>query len=66
MIWTTNKPTEPGWYWWRTKFVKGGDWYEGLLNVIEYPLGSLYVKGYGNLETMNGQWAGPILPPEEP
>lgn len=61
MIWTTEKPTRPGWYWARNKTRvpqiveveanKHGDLHYGIYTL----------RHYGS----NLEWAGPIPEPEE-
>lgn len=65
MTWTTQQPTQPGWYWWRWRNDKdpeivristGADnrlWMEEMEN---YP-------GATSLEKVHGQFAGPIPEP---
>lgn len=50
--WTREKPTVPGWYWYKRQ--------GGYTVVVEYRDG---LKGF--YDTWNGQFAGPILPPWE-
>ncbi len=49
LVWTTDKPTKPGWYWWRAS--KNGT------ICIRYADPSSTLN--------EGQWAGPIAEPEE-
>ena len=67
MKWTRKRPIQPGWYWWRepeynnnmpemAKIVQSTDglrvlWFTGALEDDE-------------LEQYDGQWAGPLVPPE--
>ena len=62
--WTTDKPTTPGWYWWRGRAVMRifhVIYQHGLKNKAD----GLYVKSYGRTLLMGGHWAGPIPLPEE-
>ena len=68
LTWTTNKPTQPGWYWWRNKpgaekiervqlfdFVWLKEPYLGVeTQYARYPV-----------STIIGEWAGPLEPPKE-
>jgi len=67
MTWTTETPTQPGWYWWRE--------YEGsgpqitqvhLFNFVwlNKPfLGIEDIHTRTPLDNMLGEWAGPLEPP---
>ncbi len=63
MKWTTEKPTAPGWYWYK------GAGYPTILYVYtETFIGSLFVEDpdYGGpVQGYPGEWAGPIPEPEE-
>ena len=69
MTWTTNKPTVPGWYWWRRpkfKAVVVEVWeqrmdyfvFESVRDQDDYPMavGSAYD---------DTEWCGPLTPPGE-
>lgn len=68
MKWTTDKPTQPGWYW-----IKDGS----AARIVELEIGTFdgvyvaWVWQVGSraqipLERFNcGEWAGPIPEPEE-
>jgi hypothetical protein len=61
LIWTREKPTVPGWYWWRRRvghkaFVVYLEEHDGAM--MEYSQGR-----YFTLE--NGEWAGPLAEPKE-
>lgn len=63
MTWTTTKPMQPGWYWWR------------LDKTCEPEIVDLKIWGSYKLRDFScgaitdipneGQWAGPITAPEE-
>lgn len=63
--WTREKPTEPGWYWWRD---------EGLYNGIKIlqlslVMSDLQVHEHGMLNgllvrELPGEWQGPLTPNE--
>jgi hypothetical protein len=58
-VWTTAKPDKPGWYWWK---FSNGAWRIVLIEP------GMYVRvGYNILMIYecDGQWSGPIQPPEE-
>lgn len=70
MIWTTEKPTQPGWYWCRwfdeyeygepfTCYLDHND--DDILCVIQLEFAWLPLDEFGVR-----QWAGPIPHPEEP
>ena len=65
MQWTTEPPTEAGWYWVRR---------DGDIDVVEVDSaycgegGALYAWFTGNecefrVESLSGEWYGPLLPP---
>lgn len=60
LTWTTEKPTKPGWYWWRNNSCFDPD----ILKVDV--LGDKFVihRDEDILETPHGEWAGPLEPPE--
>lgn len=63
LVWTRERPTEPGWYWWRTTS------HERIVQVTQMPSGSFwfFVPDVSlSVESSVGQWAGPIPHPEEP
>lgn len=68
MIWTTVKPTKPGWYWWRVphcadqivEIILGGGRNSKRLWVIRQGCGTTT-----RLDQIDGEWQGP-LEPEEP
>ncbi len=65
--WTNEKPTTPGWYWWRLLYSQD--------IIVELRLGGgvnakqLWVLDYLDiarpLKDVGGQWAGPIEEPQE-
>ena len=59
--WTEEKPTTPGWYFWRPQ-----DGYkEGVREVIRTPMGiCTQLVDFFDYE-LRGQWAGPICEPKE-
>ncbi len=69
MNWTSRKPTEPGWYWYRDiDALEKGDtvvW----VNTLNGKLKVMMIDGWSvELEKMmdsgySGQWAGPLQPP---
>jgi hypothetical protein len=69
--WTRDKPTQPGWYWWRIEgsmepthccvvhvSTRGQRWYVEGLDKTEIHMGSDPYDG--------GEWQGPITPHEDP
>ena len=75
MTWTTERPTEPGWYW----FEVGNDSparmtrnIRAIVLVGEDPLYTpprlrvQFPQGTFHVGRMGGRWAGPIPQPEEP
>lgn len=61
MIWTTSRPTKPGWYWWRAHAKA-----DPHLRCITYVLGRLCSDGLP-VKRSPGEWSSePIPEPEEP
>lgn len=68
MTWTTEKPTRPGWYWWRDL----PEYDVRMLYVVkqDHELFAYYVDNMDlHLWTSTkagliGEWAGPLAPPE--
>lgn len=65
MKWTTEKPTAPGWYWYRS-IVCEVTRYTRVVEVFpngKVSDGSLFPMDH--VDKFNGEWAGPIPEPEE-
>ena len=69
MTWTTERPTEPGWYW--RKMGQSEDWYSVV--VVEFcqtqdGLGYL-APGFHSIQwpenDKDAEWSGPLRPPGE-
>ncbi len=58
MKWTEDKPTVPGWYWWRIA---------GIPLVVELVFNmnkELMIEDDArHLDQLGGEWAGPLEPP---
>mgnify|MGYP001619479552 CR=1 FL=1 len=65
-VWTDEKPTVPGWYWWRRKSTSQRKKIIHVLAKGRKPY-LFYVYGlrYSSYRVFTGQWAGPIPAPEE-
>lgn len=68
MVWTEEKPTEPGFYFYRHVFVHT---IRGVVEVYESSTGLRMRREFGSarkVEKIDGcwEWAGPIEEPEEP
>lgn len=66
LTWTTEKPTQAGWYWFRN--VKRQDYKEPQIVYLrdyagEIAIGNSTLKGFTLFE--EGEWAGPLLEPKE-
>jgi hypothetical protein len=63
MTWTTEKPQIPGWYW--RKYYSYNKPVARIVHVIKS--GSyLVLEDHGGLvESLNGDWAGPLEVPKE-
>ena len=66
--WSTKKPTVSGQYWWRSQESVNGQKFPKVCHVFENNK-VLYVEGLGvgsfYLKNASGEWAGPLVPPEE-
>jgi hypothetical protein len=64
MMWTTDKPTVPGWYWWRRTVARQ----PAKVYVLEFieSHNGLHNSRWGSVMVLDGEWAGPINQPEEP
>lgn len=63
LTWTTEKPKVAGMYWYRRSLGL-----RGIIVEVESPGGTLTVIGEnaecsGEVEKIEGQWAGPLEPP---
>ena len=65
MIYTTQTPTQPVWYWWRNEYKRAAR----LLEITD-----AHIKGHGffvvgaytkSMVAIGGEWAGPIPEPTE-
>lgn len=62
LAWTTEKPTQAGWYWWRLN-ANG----YCCVHSIEDDTGELFIatSENSNLDELGGQWSGPLRTPKE-
>jgi hypothetical protein len=69
MTWTTERPTEPGWYWYKaTKHLPAIIVYVYHSHNNPLPGNGLLVAYVGldehrNSAMISGEWAGPLEPP---
>jgi len=64
MIWTTEKPTKPGWYWYRKNEQE-----KSLLKLGVYTFSdqmkAIWPSGRSeSVISMSGEWSGPVGPIE--
>ena len=64
LIWTSEKPTQPGWYWTRTTYGKRVS--VTIQRVKQWDDGSCYVYAGKPVERHQCEWSGPLTPPQEP
>jgi hypothetical protein len=64
MIWTTEKPTVSGWYWWHDSKRTITLVCHVEFGVRDGCVSFAYGERYRLMSTMNGEWAGPLAPPE--
>ena len=60
LVYTTQRPTKPGWYW--IRYTMWGTQYEGVNEVIQLQKG-LAIRGNDYVNNFHGLWAGPIDKP---
>lgn len=61
MEWTTETPTESGWYWWRDEGVEPDCvWVSAGPNAKVWTI----QQGSDYLGTQGGEWYGPLAPPD--
>jgi hypothetical protein len=62
MNWTTQKPTESGWYWWRDVGLS-----TGIIVQVNTETGTVSSSGTGESrllkEIVGGEWFGPLEHP---
>jgi len=60
MIWTGEKPTVPGWYWWREHGVPL------VVELVHNMNMELMIEDDArHIGKLGGEWAGPLEPPKE-
>jgi len=60
--WSINKPTTPGWYWWRYDDKPVVMFVDDRLQAAPHAFPMKYA-----VATMGGEWSSsPLAPPEEP
>jgi len=65
MIWTTEKPNKPGWYWWRSandqvpRMIYHGSVFDRVPDGAPHEEPLAFLKNYID----KGEWAGPLEPP---
>jgi hypothetical protein len=62
MMWGDIKPGVPGWYWYQHPNFTAPT----IARVTRFRDGTLHVDsdiGYGAVQDLRGEWAGPITPP---
>ena len=57
LVWTRERPREPGWYWWRYSKSRPGR----MIRVQKTKM-----RKWDLWYPVFGEWAGPITQPEEP
>jgi hypothetical protein len=63
MVWTSDKPSKPGWYWWRGAKASAPEVVHYIGDDLVLLNGSKEVKDPGIMFGRKGQWVGPIKPP---
>jgi len=66
LTWTSEKPTRPGWYWYRVQVHPEHIGITQVVLIEQYRDWELLMSVIGTDERLpipNGQWAGPLEPP---
>jgi hypothetical protein len=67
--WTSDKPVVAGWYWWRPNREKEAFILHLGMSVLDFDgpevLCTDYCEDQETPEDLDGEWAGPLTPPEE-
>lgn len=67
--WTRERPTAPGWYWWRQDTPINGNKFPRVVEVFDAGGGRLMVAslqpGAFRLDNASGEWCAIPLPEEE-
>jgi hypothetical protein len=67
MTWTSEKPTVPGWYWWRHGGCERIRYVHAVGPAAPYQLRIEAPDGwFDDIENVGGKWSGPLPPPTEP
>ena len=66
-VWSTNKPTVAGWYWWRNKQLKYEEDMEPRIVEVRLYAGDLAIGNCRLAQSsfLKGEWAGPLPLPRE-
>jgi hypothetical protein len=59
LVWTNEKPTGPGWYWWRD------DMHAACVVRVDDDLLIFLYEEYLTPDELGGEFAGPIAEPRE-
>lgn len=60
-VWTDQRPTKPGWYWWRS-YIRGGNGeFCVCQEVILIGKATLYAPGAGNVDILSGHWSSTTI-----
>ena len=69
-VWSGDKPTKAGWYWWRMTLPVAQRF---MLCLSPHPhadrvglwVSGIHLQGLSNLDDWGGEWAGPLMEPRE-
>ena len=66
MKWTTDKPTEPGWYWWQEYRNEPSNRTIAYVSPVNGTLQALFIDGESlAVDKCAGYFQGPITPQED-
>jgi hypothetical protein len=66
LTWTSEKPTKPGWYWWRrghadpARLIYHGAEWDRIVDFAGLDEPVTFISGH----LIEGEWAGPLEPPD--
>lgn len=62
--WTTEKPTQPGWYWWRVDAAHSARVHEFTMYEGRFLETNVTGRLFNSVVCQCGEWQGPIAPHE--
>jgi len=60
LMWTTDKPTTPGWYWYRASVSKGNTVITHVYDSENIICAAFMNDVWEEVKLISGEWAGPL------